>query len=222
MELASAAFCRLIILNRAPFLLYRPPEIDRTAWEHYLEVRDPLLGWPTADALNSEHYDESGSRPVPAYPEPGKECLTIYGNSFTYGAEVSDKEAWGNLLAEYLKCRVGNFGVGGYGTDQALLRFEANDADTAPVSILGIYPTNVQRNVNQARYLLMSSGNHFYFKPRFILTNDQLRLVPIPEPRFEELDLLNGDLTRLLPHEAFLPGTDLGPQPMRFPSHSWY
>jgi len=111
---------------------------------------------------------------------------------------------------------VGNFGVPGYGTDQALLRFEANEADRAPVSILGIYPEDVMRNVSQYFYLL-GTRNGLSFKPRFSLADGELRLVPKPEPTFEQLKLLSSDLRRLLPYETFLPETDLGPQPMRFP-----
>lgn len=217
-ELASYLLCQFVILQRAPYLLYIPPEINRADWQHYLEVRDPMLGWPTTDALKSERYDASGSRPVPAFPDPGNECVTLYGDSYTYGEEVGHKEAWGNVLAEALGCRVANFGVGGYGTDQALLRFEDNQADTAPVSILGILPINVMRNVNQYRYLRVGKMvAHLSFKPRFILVDGELRLVSKPEPTYEELGLLSEAPSQLLPHETSLPGAALGPQPLRFP-----
>ena len=79
-------------------------------------------GWPTIDALKTEHYDALCSRPSPAFPKPGNECITLYGDSFTYGEEVDHEDAWSNRLAERIGCHVGNYGVGGYGSDQALLR----------------------------------------------------------------------------------------------------
>ena len=78
----------------------------------------------------------TGARFSPAYPEPGNECVTLYGDSFTYGVGVREEYAWGNTLAERLRCRVGNFGVGGYGTDQALLRFMHNPNDPSSVAVL--------------------------------------------------------------------------------------
>lgn len=214
-ELTSFGFYKFFLEQRR-FLVYTPPRISREVWDNYLRVRDPVLGWPTARGLNSDRYDASGSRPVPAFPEPGAECVTLYGDSFTYAVIVAHRETWGNLLAESLGCRVGNFGVSGYGTDQALLRFETNEADSAPVSILGIFPSNLMRNVNQYHYLL-GSGADFTFKPRFILVDGELELVPKPEPRFSDLHLLGRDPGLLLAHETFLPGSDLGPVVAEFP-----
>ena len=38
--------------------------------------------------------------------------------------EVTDDEAWLHRLSERLGCNVQNFGIGGYGLDQAALRYE--------------------------------------------------------------------------------------------------
>ena len=216
LELATYTVSRVFLLERIPFLLYEPPRIDRRQWRDYLQERDPLLGWPSRQALSSTDYDRSGSRPVPAFPAPGDECVTLYGDSYTYGSDVTDDEAWGNVLSDRLGCRVGNFGVGGYGTDQALLRFVANGADRAAVSILGLFAANMMRNVNQYRDL-RTGDSPLGFKPRFIVEGDSLRLIPRPEPTYAELRQLDGDIGRLLPHEAFEPGTPVGPVPFEFP-----
>ncbi len=215
-ELATYTVSRMYLLQRIPFLLYVPPHIDREGWRQYIEERDPVLGWPSKAALASADHDPSGSRPVPAYPTPGDECVTLYGDSYTYGSEVSDADAWGNILAQRLGCRVRNFGVGGFGTDQSLLRFMANDTDTAPLSILGLFPVNMMRNVNQYRHL-RTGDSPLGFKPRFVVEDDSLRLVPKPDPAFDQLQHLGGDLRRLLSHEAFEPGTAVGPVPFQFP-----
>ena len=195
---------RVYLLQRVPFLLYAPPRIEPRTWERYLEERDPLLGWPTRRALGSTDYDRSGSRPVPAFPSPGSECVTLYGDSYTYGSDVTDDEAWGNILSQQLGCRVGNFGVGGFG------------ADRAPVSVLGLFPANMMRNVNQYRDL-RTGDSPLGFKPRFAVQGEALELIPLPEPTFAELRQLQDDLGRLLPHEAFAPGTPVGPVLFEFP-----
>lgn len=215
-ELATYTVSKAYLLQRIPFLLYIPPDIDTEDWRHYMRERDPVLGWPSKGALASADHDASGSRRIPAYPTPGDECVTLYGDSYTYGSEVSDSEAWSNILSQRLKCRVGNFGVGGYGTDQSLLRFTANDADKAPVTILGLFPANMMRNVNQYRHL-RTGDSPLGFKPRFVVEEDTLLLIPKPDPTRDELESLEDDLSRLLPHEAFQPGTAVGPVPFEFP-----
>ncbi|MFQ5559464.1 MAG: hypothetical protein ACE5FU_02615 [Nitrospinota bacterium] len=215
-EFGAYVLVEFLVSKRAAYLVYQKPNFTEGGYKAYLNVRDPQLGWPTTTALKSAVYDSSGSRPIPAFPEPGQECVTIYGDSFTYGSEVSDKDAWGNVLAKGLQCRVGNFGVPGYGTDQALLRFQENRQDIAPVSILGIFPHNVLRNVNQYRYLLAPSKETSYrFKPRFILKKGQLHRIPLPEPSFSRLKALDTQMSQMLPHEAFLPGNGTGPVPKK-------
>ena len=140
----------------------------------------------------------------------------MYGDSYTYGAEVSDEDAWGNVLARQAGCRVGNFGVGGYGTDQAVLRFETNRSDSAAVSILGLFPVDILRNVNQYRHL-RTGESPLGFKPRFVVDGDSLRLLPIPSLTFAQVDQLPDDMASLLPAETFIPGSTYGPVPFEFP-----
>lgn len=217
-EIFSFLICEYIVGNRAASLLYTPPQIELSEFQTYQGNRDPILGWPTRDALNGDGHDASGSRPVPAFPILGGECLTLYGDSFTYGSGVSDEEAWGNLLASRFECRVGNFGVGGYGTDQSLLRFLANSTDKAPVSILGIFPHDIMRNVTQYLYL-QSPGNAstLTFKPRYVIDGDEPRMIPLPDPSFSDFQFFDDRFDHLLPYEEFLPSGNIGPVPKRFP-----
>jgi hypothetical protein len=209
---------RLVVVPRARFLIYDPPrELDREEYDRYLRVRDTILGWPTTERLGSGMHDSTGSRPVPAFPEPGDECVSLYGDSFVYAEGVDDSAAWGNVLAEMLGCRVSNFGAGGYGTDQALLRFEHNIDDEAPVSILGIFPHNVLRNVNQHRYLI-AGAEPWSFKPRYAVEDDGLRLVPLTEIQFDQLDWFFRDPSAFLAHETFLPGSSQGGSAFHFPT----
>lgn len=182
----------------------------------YLERRDPLLGWPFR--APRADLDASGSRIVPAFPDPAAPaCVSLYGDSFAYGAEVEHQAAWGNLLSRRLGCRVSNFGVAGYGTDQAYLRFEANTADRAPTVLLCHMSENIARNVNQFRALLYP-GRQFVLKPRFVLEADgSLRLVPLPTLSPAEFAGMLRDPAAYLEHEDLLPGTRLGPVWGRFP-----
>ncbi len=114
------------------------------------------------DDPQADRYDSSGARPSPAFPVVGNECLSLYGDSFVYANEVDDASAWGNVLTELVRCRVGNFGVGGYGIDQAYLRFSRNTGDGASLTMLGIYK-NRRTDHPSAR---PSAGESEYSSPR--------------------------------------------------------
>ena len=211
MELTAFAVYKLILLPRAPFLVYTPPSLpDQASYERYLAQRDPILGWP------NQRDGSIRSRPSPATVPDGEACLSLYGDSFVYASEVDDASAWGNRLAEQLQCTVMNYGVGGYGTDQAYLRFVGNDQDVTPVTILGIYPQNTLRNVNQYRFLL-TGGEQRGFKPRFILKNGELQLLSLPEIAYSDLSTFLATPHQWLSNESFLPDSDYGPIRLGFP-----
>jgi hypothetical protein len=194
-------------------LLYRPSGLEK--WPRYLAERDPALGWPGTRSLGHEELDASGSRRVPAFPDPrAPSCAALFGDSFTWGAEVPPEQAYGNVLAQKLGCRVSNFGVEGYGTDQAVLRYERL-APTAPFVVLGYYADNIVRNVNQERAFL--TNEPFGLKPRFVLEGDRLALVPLPAIGLADYAHLDERAQALLPHDYFRPGGPAGVTAMRFP-----
>jgi hypothetical protein len=197
-------------------LFYIPPNISPNEYEHYLSVRDPNLGWPSP-LSNAENLDATGARISPAFSAPGTECVSLYGDSFTFGSEVNNEQAWGNLLALELGCRVANFGVGGYGTDQSVLRFSENTKDNSSIVILGIFADNVLRNVNQYRYFL-TGGEKLGLKPRFVLRDNILTVSPLPKLSYSEFrNAVSNPQNSIWQHEFFLPDTDYGPTIWRFP-----
>jgi hypothetical protein len=165
-----------------------------------------------------QRFDASGSRPTPAFPEPGGACIAAYGDSFTYGSGVSDTDAFPNRLSQLFGCRVANYGVPGYGSDQATLRFEEQHGDPASIVILTHLSENVVRNLNRYRKLI-ASGERWGMKPRFALQpNGELRLLPMPET-LEPTDYLEivRDPEAHLADDFFLPGGASGIQRLRFP-----
>jgi hypothetical protein len=215
-EAASYVAVSFFIAPRDRGAFYRPPVLDRDAYESYLASRDPTLGWPSPSAFGGPTFDESGARRSPVFPQPGGECVVLVGDSFTFADEVEHDVAWGNVLAGRLGCRVGNFGVGGYGTDQALMRFEQLATMPARFAVLGFYPHNAQRNVNQNRYFL-GGGTRIRLKPRFVLEGEQLRPVAIQRFGFDQYVESMEQPRAHYPHEAYLPGSSIGPIPLGFP-----
>lgn len=196
---------------------FTPLDITES-YESYMSKHHPRLGWISSSA----RVDAAGSRPIPAFPDPIKTraCVSLYGDSFTEGAGVDHEHAWSNLLSVRLNCRVANFGVSGYGTDQAYLRFLDNPTDQAKVVILGFLSENIVRNVNQLRNLI-STSTACFLKPRFILDDHgQLTLVPKPLLTKEAYNHLRKKPELVLDHEFFLPGGPSGYRKMEFP-YTW-
>lgn len=209
-----------------PSLIWHPgidSSVSNIEPEQYLNEIHPILGWPSLAMLKGKEFDSLGSRRNTWFDESQKPCVATYGDSFTWSDEVSYEHAWPNVLSKSLNCRVANFGIGGYGVDQAVLRHKINMNDKSVISILTIVPYNAFRNLNQLRSLIHGNGTPYSLKPRFILKNNKLRLVPIPDITKDELLDLSIHPDKFLKHELFLPGAEYGSIPVRFPySQFWW
>jgi hypothetical protein len=186
-------------------------------YEEYLNIRDPEVGWPYPQEFGNKRYDASGAFRTPAFPDPKQpSCLSIYGDSFAR-SNSEPSEAWSNLLAVNLRCRVANYGVGGYGSDQALVRFRKNEDDESPVVMLTHLPENITRNLTRNRDLL-TYVRWFAYKPRFVLENGTLEHIPIPSlSREEHLRFIGEESPQLeLEHESFYPGGPAGAMALKF------
>ena len=137
-------------------------------------------------------------------------CIDMFGDSFTFSAEVKKEFAWPKQLSTILGCKVNNFGVGGYGSDQAVLRHELTFA-FSKVSVLNHLSENIIRNVNQFRNLIYPSRNsEIITKPRYLLTSDE-KLILIKKPELLKEDLKNlENLKSKLKYEYFLPEAQSG------------
>lgn len=136
---------------------------------------DPALGWTlrpnraSADHNTLEHgirrnFGETTLRPG---------AILAVGDSYTEGWEVSDAETWPAQLERLLGRAVLNAGVGGYGTDQIILRAEALLPVVRPmVLIVGFLEFDIYR----------AAHTHFGApKPHFTLEGGELRYHP-PAP----------------------------------------
>ncbi|MDX1385349.1 MAG: hypothetical protein R3190_16975, partial [Thermoanaerobaculia bacterium] len=202
-------------------IVYRPTPLDDYA--AYRRRRHPVLGWPLTgevpgsfSAWGGTGRQPDGSRRSPAL-SAAPLCVATFGESFTWGDEVSDAAAWPNRLALRLGCRVGNWGVAGYGTDQAYLRCRESRPES-PIVVLGIMPDNVVRNISRL-FGVLYPVQAYDQKPRFVLGSAGLELIPLPD--LEPAEYLRVvDDPGLLPHQDLVPGTELGPAKARWP-HLW-
>lgn len=175
------------------------------------EVLDPVLGWRyragyenDGDRINAQGL--RSDREYPSSPEPGVMRIAAFGDSFVYGNEVGNSDSWAAVLEQAVpQWEVLNFGVGGYGTDQAYLRYLHEGRAVAPdLVLIGFVPVNVRRNVNVYRRFL--SGREWALtKPRFVLDDaGELAHVPNPlrhEAHYQRLLEEPGLVRRLGPHD---------------------
>ncbi|MBN1268323.1 MAG: hypothetical protein JXB04_01950 [Kiritimatiellae bacterium] len=185
-------------------ILYRPRPLPEEAYGEYLAARHPVLGWSPGEGPRTAGDERPGA-------------LSVYGDSFTWCSGVGDSAAWPAVLSDLIGRRVDNYGVGGYGTDQACLRFLLNAGDAAGVVMLVHTSENILRNVNQLQDLLYP-GEGVGFKPRFATASDgSLMLVPLPAFPFEDYVRAVRHPERQLAHEYFAPGGAAGVVRLRFP-----
>ena len=182
---------------------YGVKEYSKKEIEIYLNKKDNLLGWPIQDINNKlfKNYDVDGSRFSPANDNIDNYLsLSVYGNSFTFGSGVKHSEAWPNILAKNINYRVYNYGVPGYGVDQAVLRFINNKSDASKLVILGIYPDDIERNLTQNYSIIADNElDLFSFKPKFKIDDKQeLKLVEIPIRELDDIKHLEKDYKKYL------------------------
>ena len=148
---------------------------------------DAELGWhyrPGYVAPN-EHINAAGLRGDRSYlPRAPDSVLRVaaFGDSFVFGMEVGFQDSWAWQLEQRdRRLEVLNYGVGGYGTDQALLRYRAEGTTYDPeIVLIGFVPVNLRRNVNRYRRFL-STREAAWVKPRFLLAaSGELELLPSP------------------------------------------
>jgi hypothetical protein len=157
------------------------------------DLVDDTLGWRyrTGHANAENRINSQGLRSDREYlPEPPEGVLRVaaFGDSFVYGNEVANDYAWPYLVESgFDEIEMLNYGVGGYGLDQALLRYRSDKNTLSPhVVLIGFIPDDIRRVVNVYQRFA-STNNGIFTKPRFALAADGvLQLMPSPIKTLED------------------------------------
>ena len=175
-ELAAFAAFALFLEGRLTTHWRVDPEadiarLDGAAIERFrAQFFDAELGWVfkmTTTAIGYTAFDARGARRTSAMPPDAGRRLAAYGDSFTFGESVADGETWPAYLAQMLGLPVDNYGVAGYGPDQALLRFERHlkEGRRPGTVFLGVLSENIARVVNVYRHFYVTTSETMNFKP---------------------------------------------------------
>ena len=132
--------------------------------------------------INADGLRFSGAMPTSTEWPASERPILAVGDSYTYGDEVRDEEAWPAQLQRLTGRRVLNGGVTGYGFDQMVLRAEQLVAAYQPSVVIASFITH---DIERAEMRRMWWRN----KPWFVVENDQLVLkgVPVPKPGMTRL-----------------------------------
>lgn len=171
----------------------------RTIVDRYLSsstsflVYDPDLGWsPRPHARSEDQLHRSNAsglradREYSAGMRPGMFRVSMFGDSFIFGSDVGLAATPGAQLETLLKQRgldaeVLNFGVGGFGFDQAYLHYhrDASQYDTS-VIVQGLQLENIGRNVTIFRIVAIPGTVIPFSKPRYVFRSGRLDLINQP------------------------------------------
>lgn len=177
-----------------------PVDELRTRLDNYLTnadsanyISESSTGWtfqPNAILFDGRLTTNSiGIRSVREYSEaPPEDTIRIaaFGDSFTAGPDVHDDEVWTQVLESELgdrriQAEVLNFGVGGYGMDQAYLRWQhLGKAYLPDFVIFGFQPENLYRNASVFRPIYARYTGIPLSKPRYHFEDGELELVNFP------------------------------------------
>jgi hypothetical protein len=189
------------------------PTLEATALRKFLETSfDADLGWvrrPLTSGVEKGkcgeiifHIDEHGARRAPHTGKPV--VIGCFGDSYVFCRQVADDETWEAELSRRLGLGVANYGVGNYGADQALLRYERTKLPpTVRVAVLGFVPETICRVQSVWKHYL-EFGNTFAFKPRFTFGPDgALALLPNPVRGADDFARLADILPRVRETDGF-------------------
>lgn len=176
--------------NFAPFLYFAEKQIKSIkdfSNKNFGYIKfDSRLGWSinkNSISLNGLYKSNSdGLRGEKNYSKkvPKNNLrVTTFGDSFTHGDDVRNKETWQSQMESSTKnLEVINFGVGGYGLDQAFLRYmyKGREYKTNFVFI-GYMTENIYRNRNRFRPFYFRSTGLPFSKPMFTVHKEKLSLI---------------------------------------------
>ncbi|HXV36746.1 MAG TPA: SGNH/GDSL hydrolase family protein [Myxococcota bacterium] len=175
----------------------RPGLLDPDlGWSHRANYTGP--GGPTNSAAIRANREYT--RDVPS----GITRVAAFGDSFTHSGPIPRiEDTWTYRLEQSRpNLEVLNFGVSGYGTDQAYLRYRRDGAPFHPnVVLIGLMTENMFRNVSVYRPAYYHRSGGIGVKPRFkVGAHGELQLLPCPARSAQELKALieSRDLVELL------------------------
>jgi len=145
------------------------------------------LGWtpkPNVNTSRSIRTNAQGIRGDQDYalkPSPDVIRIAALGESYTWGYKVPNRATWPAQLSQINpRFETLNFGVTAYGMDQALLRYKQDAKSYNPhIVLMGYMSRDIIRSV-WVYPIFCVPESRILAKPRFIIQQNELGLLPNP------------------------------------------
>lgn len=189
------------------------PKLDLQALRKFIDYSfDPHLGWVRKPNSSGIEHGQKGEINF-QIDSTGSRCnkhekltplIASFGDSYVFCRQVENDETWQAQLSSQEQFGVLNYGVGNYGADQALLRYERITLpNTVQVVVMGFVPETICRIQSYWKHYL-EFGNTFAFKPRFVLAPDgQLSLLENQIKNEEDFTSLENKLSNIQATDRF-------------------
>ena len=183
------------IRRKADIYAEQSEHIDR--WlENNSQTRDIVdvdLGWRYRSGFNGSRnaINQQGLRSRKNYsatPLDGILRVAAFGDSFVYSNEVVNENAWAAIVETLFDdIEILNYGVGGFGLDQALLRYELEGEELSPDVVLIGFIADDMRRVTNVYQRFASTNAGIFTKPRFQFDEaGEMTLLPPPIRRLDD------------------------------------
>lgn len=168
--------------------------LERASGDLSYLVYDDRMGWsvgPNRRSANGLYWSGPEAVRVPheevtrAISE-AKPTIALIGDSYTFGEEVSYEETWAYHLGGMLRngVQILNFGVPGYGVDQAYLRYEKDARRWKPkIAIFGLFPQDFLRTMTVYPFIANPRWEMPFSKPRFMVSDGKGEILNDPPLR---------------------------------------
>ncbi len=151
-------------------------------WANRLNARVPGAYGPGKD-LRTNAQGFRGARDVAAKVPAGKVRIACSGDSYTFGVGVEDADTWVAQLSTLApRLETVNLGVGGYGVDQAYLRYLRDGRPLAPDMHIFAFISDDFRRMLQPQFFGRS-------KPLLSVADGRLVVGNVPVPRDDPASL---------------------------------
>lgn len=154
-------------------------------------VYDDTLGWTVGPSrrnttgmyLSSAEGLRAASQGAVLAGPKSRRRIALVGDSFVFAERVRFEDSWGHVLESSSagRLQVLNFGVGGYGLDQAYLRFSKDALAWKPDVVILAFPlTDLLRSLTVYTFIEWPHWDMPFSKPRLIRENGTLRALNVP------------------------------------------
>ncbi len=225
--LEASSYLALLLLRGVYRIGFAPISLTSIPQEHRAALEDLFAGRPTYMTYSSTlgwtikpngfsppyRANSRGLRATREYsftPPPGVVRISSFGDSFTHSDDVPNDAAWQEALMRLDKnLEVLNFGVSGFGLDQAFLRYQQDGMMYGShIILIGFLSESIFRSVNVYRPFYVPESRMPLAKPRYLLDGEKLILLKNPMPELSDYRALLANpepvLRRLAAHDYYV------------------